>query len=98
MTWDQRSRRRSELPHDWSTIRRDVLERDGYACTVNGPRCTGHANQADHIGDRHNHSRTNLRAACYNCHADRTATQGHAAMRVIRAKAYHPREQHPGHA
>jgi 5-methylcytosine-specific restriction protein A len=96
MTWDRASRRRSELPPDWPIIQRDVLERDGHRCQIRGPRCTGYATEADHIGDKHNHTRTNCRAACHTCHSARTAAQGHQAARTARLTAQHPREPHPG--
>jgi 5-methylcytosine-specific restriction protein A len=96
MPWDQVSRRRSELPADWTIIRRDVLERDAHTCQLRGERCTTTATECDHIGDRHDHSRNNLRAACHPCHAARTAAQGHQTMREQRAVAQHPRERHPG--
>ena len=96
MPWDQASRRRSELPADWPIIRRDVLERDQHTCQLHGPRCTTRATEVDHVGDRHDHGRANLRAACHPCHAERTTAQGHAAARQARAAAQHPRERHPG--
>lgn len=95
MPWDWNSRRRAELPPDWPIIQSDVLDRDGHRCQIKGERCTGRATEVDHIDDRHDHSRANLRAACHNCHADRTAAQGHAAAAAARAKAKHPREEHP---
>jgi hypothetical protein len=33
----------------WQRLRRAVLERDGYACRIEGPRCRGHATTAHHI-------------------------------------------------
>lgn len=96
MPWDNTSRRRTELPTDWPIIRHDILDRDAHTCQIQGPRCTTRATEADHIGDRHDHTRANLRAACQPCHADRTATQGHEAARAIRANGKHPIERHPG--
>lgn len=58
---------------DWPRIRAAVLERDGHACQINGPHCTGHATHADHIipvgqpGGRSELS--NLRAACAACNS-----------------------------
>lgn len=96
MPWDRQSRRRSELPPNWPAIRTFVLERDGHRCRIQGPRCTGHATEVDHVGDRHNHQPRNLRAACHPCHAGRTAEQGHEAMRLIRATGHRKPERHPG--
>lgn len=96
MPWDQRSRRRAELPADWAVIRRDVLARDHYTCQLGLAGCTTRATECDHVGNRHNHSRANLRAACTACHGKRTAEQGQDAMRLQRAKLQHPVERHPG--
>ncbi len=95
MPWDRTSRRRSELPADWPTIRTDVLNRGQHACRIAGPNCTRIATEVDHIGNRHNHSRTNLRAACTTCHSERTTSQRHDAMRALRATARHTDELHP---
>lgn len=95
MPWDNTSRRRTELPTDWPIIRRDVLTRDNHHCQLRSPHCTGYATEVDHIGDKHNHTRDNLRAACHTCHAERTTAQGHTAARAARANAHHPRETHP---
>lgn len=96
MPWDNTSRRRTELPRDWSVIRRDVLNRDHHTCQLAGPHCTTNATEVDHAADRHDHTRTNLRAACHTCHTERTTTQGHQAARQARQAARHPTEQHPG--
>lgn len=97
MPWDHTSRRRSQLPANWPAIRRAVLTRDDHTCQIRGPRCAHTATEVDHIGDNLNHDPANLRAACQPCHARRTATQGHDAMRARRATARHPRpRRHPG--
>lgn len=97
MAWSNQPGRQRALPPDWQTIRREVLDRDDRRCQLNGPRCTGLATEVDHIGDNLNHDETNLRAACRTCHAQRSATQGHEAMRARRATAKHPRpRKHPG--
>jgi 5-methylcytosine-specific restriction protein A len=91
MPWDQRSRRRAELPADWPIIRQDVLERDGYRCMMRGPNCTDVATEVNHKS-RFDHGRTNLEAACSTCHAEETSRQGNAAQ-VRRSR---PPEPHPG--
>lgn len=96
MPWDNSPGRHRDLPANWPSIRRAILDRDGHACQLRGPRCTGNATEVDHIGSNLNHDPANLRAACQPCHAQRSATQGHDAMRSRRAKALHPREKHPG--
>jgi 5-methylcytosine-specific restriction enzyme A len=57
--------------HAWTKVRAVVLARDRYVCQINGPRCTKHATQADHIvplaegGARLDPA--NVRAACAPC-------------------------------
>jgi 5-methylcytosine-specific restriction protein A len=92
MPWQRDSRRRAELPRNWQTIRRLVLQRDGYHCTIREPPCTGAATDVDHIGDRHDHRPENLRAACAPCHRLRTARQSHEH----RPSTNRPAERHPG--
>ena len=59
----------------WRNVRAEVLERDGYACRIRLPKCTGMATQVDHIvaivdgGDWYEPS--NLRASCAYCNAAR---------------------------
>lgn len=54
-------------------MRHPILERDGYACQIRGPRCTGTATTVDHIvpliqgGARLDPA--NLRAACLRCNS-----------------------------
>jgi len=93
MPWQARSRRRAELPPNWAAIRTMVLDRDRHTCRIaRADRCTHLATQVDHVGDRHDHTTANLRAACAPCHAWRTAQQGQAARPTRRR----PVEQHPG--
>jgi 5-methylcytosine-specific restriction endonuclease McrA len=55
----------------WRTLRRAVLERDGYACLIRGPRCTGYATTVDHIVPVAEGGEfwapENLRSACGPC-------------------------------
>ena len=98
MAWTNQahSTRAQSLPSDWVRIRKQVLERDHYTCTIQTDRCVATANQADHIGNPHDHSLPNLRAACPPCHATRSAAQGGTAWGQRRAHARRPREAHPG--
>lgn len=76
------STRRTTLPPDWPTIRLPILERDGYRCThidANGNRCTAPATDVHHIGDRNDHSDTNLASLCAPHHATETGREGNAA-------------------
>ena len=68
---------------EWRQLRRWILDRDRGACQIQGPHCTHHATQVDHItpradgGDVYNPA--NLRAACRTCNmwlaAKRTNTK-----------------------
>ncbi|PRX95586.1 HNH endonuclease [Allonocardiopsis opalescens] len=96
MAWDT-STRRAELPTDWySRIRPAILQRDGYACQwrTDGQRCGAHANQVDHIGDRHDHRPENLQALCRWHHARKSSAEGAAARRNPTTRR--PPEAHPG--
>jgi 5-methylcytosine-specific restriction endonuclease McrA len=74
--------------------RRAALERDGWACTLRLPGCTGYATTADHVVERAaggpDH-RDNLRAACVHCNAVRGARFGNAR----RARARRPGPSRP---
>ncbi|WP_425566391.1 HNH endonuclease [Nonomuraea roseoviolacea] len=58
----------SRLPSNWSTIRRRILRRDGYACYV----CGEDATEVDHIDPGDNHDPSNLGAICARCHLAKT--------------------------
>lgn len=97
----QGSTRRASLGREFFRNRAAVLRDAGYQCAIRTPDvCTGHANQADHIGDRLDHRRENLRAACPECHAHRSSQQGgqaSAERRRARVRARtRPVEPHPG--
>jgi len=52
-------------------LRLAVLDRDGWACQIQGPRCTRAATEVDHIVARADggavYDPANLRAACRAC-------------------------------
>lgn len=56
-------------------LRALVFERDGYQCKIQGPRCTGRAEDLDHIVplelDGDPTDLNNLRAACRKCNRGR---------------------------
>lgn len=90
------STRRETLPANWQRLRRVVFRRAGYQCqhvrVDTGMRCKTRANQCDHVGDRDDHSLSNLRALCEYHHQIRSSSQGgqaHAA-RFKRAEKQHP--------
>jgi hypothetical protein len=70
----------------WQRIRKQILERDSHLCQIQGPTCTQHATQVDHITpvaaggawyDPHN-----LRAACANCNNKRSHHQKNEQWRT----------------
>jgi 5-methylcytosine-specific restriction protein A len=96
MGWET-SARRSELPGDWSSIRRGVLESAGYRCTAtmrNGQRCHDKATDVDHIRPGADHRPANLQALCAWHHKRKTAAEAAAAR--VSGNQRHPREKHPG--
>lgn len=94
------SRRRSELPPNWETLRAIVGERAGGRCehTADGQRCTMRGTDCDHINGRHDHSLGNLAWLCHPHHAQKTAREAAAAKASaeVRAKSTRPAERHPG--
>ena len=59
----------------WQRIRRQILERDGYVCRINGPKCTYIATDCDHIVPMSQggaaYDNRNLRASCAPCNLGR---------------------------
>lgn len=58
----------------WQRTRRQVLQRDGYACQIEGPNCTGRATSAHHIRPSSQDPDSffdfnNLVAACTACNS-----------------------------
>ena len=97
----QGSTRRATLGREFFRNRAAVLRDAGHRCQIGYPDiCTGTANQADHVGDRLDHRRENLRAACPECHQHRSSQQGgQAAGRRAQARVAarrRPQEPHPG--
>lgn len=89
------STRRQRLPRDWPTIRRRILERDGWRCQLNYPGCTTAATDVDHITRGDDHRDTNLQAACPTCHAKKSSAEGHQAQGNGPLRRRQP-EPHPG--
>lgn len=90
------STRRLRLPPGWDTIRRQVLNRDGWACTWidDGRRCGQPANHVDHINRGDDHTLTNLRALCEPHHNRKSSAEGNTARRRLTNRR--PPERHPG--
>lgn len=87
------SRRRTQLPPDWQTIRAAVQRRANGQCEAkldNGSRCPDRGTDADHQGDEHDHSLSNLLWSCSWHHDQHTASQGANARATITSKLKHP--------
>jgi 5-methylcytosine-specific restriction endonuclease McrA len=96
---DGSSARRQELPHDWDTIRKRVLDRDNHQCQhrrSSGRICGQPANQVDHWRDRDDHRDEALWALCRWHHTQKTQQESADARRQILAKTRHPIERPPG--
>lgn len=85
------ARRSAPLPRDWPSIRRAVLERDGWRCY----RCGAAADEVDHVVPAYlggTDDPSNLAAICRRCHAQKTGREARAAQPSRRR----PPEPHPG--
>lgn len=86
------STRSQQLPSGWhSKIRPRILKRDGHACQIRLPGCTGTATEVDHIRDPLDHDPANLQAACTHCNARKNIL-----TRPKRPTMRRQPEQHPG--
>lgn len=72
----------------WPKVSRAVLERDGYVCQINGPKCTKVATEADHIVPPDEggapFDADNARASCAPCNRARGASRMHAMAKLNR--------------
>lgn len=94
--WSTISRRRAQLPSNWRTLRRAVLERDGWRCTwlTAGRRCRNVATEVDHLVPS-DHRMHMLRSLCPGHHKLVTQRQSAEAQgRTIMGR--HPADPHPG--
>jgi len=94
------STRKARLPHNWATIRKQILTRDKHRCqwpTRQGI-CGAPANQVDHKERGDNHAPENLQALCTPHHQQKTGQEGGTAPRrnTIRKRTKRPQEPHPG--
>lgn len=96
------SDRRQRLPPDWDRIQRRILRNAKHACQVKlgpGRVCGRHATQVDHIRPGDDHSDSNLRAICAECHGKKSSAEGNEAMRKRRSEIsqrFRRTERHPG--
>jgi 5-methylcytosine-specific restriction endonuclease McrA len=93
--WDS-SRRRLELPANWSRLRRQVLREAEGRCEIRLAGCVGEASEVDHIRRGDDHSRSNLRAVCRRCHALKSSAEGNARLAELRRLRRRPEGRHPG--
>lgn len=88
------SYRSRPLPQGWPRLRARILRRDNHHCQINGPGCTTHATEVDHIipaARGGNDQPNNLQATCQHCHQAKTVAENPATTPRAR-----PPEQHPG--
>lgn len=95
MSWNT-SDRKKRLPDNWSTLRLQILRRDGWKCQIRYDGCSGAATDVDHIRRGDDHRLTNLRAACARCHARKSSLEGHAARAARKKLTRRPKGRHPG--
>lgn len=82
------SRRISELPSNWYSIRKYILKRDKYKCQS----CGSIATDVDHIFSDTDHSYENLQSLCKDCHNSKT---GRYARHTQIRRLYRDKEVHP---
>lgn len=93
------STRRSELPRDWKQRAARVRKRDGFQCTEsdeNGRRCAQPGRDVDHIVPGQDHSYSNLRTLCVDCHKAKTQREAAEGRAKARGRARYGVESHPG--
>lgn len=94
------STRKGRLPRDWYSIRKRILARDNFKCTMieNGQRCNLPASDVDHIVRGDNHDDANLRSLCKGHHHRKSSSEGGSAPRRVSRKysVKRPPEKHPG--
>lgn len=94
------SRRSESVPHNWTSIRQLVMERDNGRCQEfmrDGTQCTDPGTECDHIinvASGGTHSLDNLRMLCKWHHGKKSSAEGNAARKSITEQK--PRERHPG--
>jgi 5-methylcytosine-specific restriction endonuclease McrA len=91
------SRRRQRLPENWHDIRLPVLRDADWICELQLEGvCRGTATDVDHIRRGDDHSRENLRAVCFRCHAKKSSMEGHARKKELSQLRKRRQERHPG--
>ena len=88
-----KSNRKAELGRDFYRARTIVKKRAAGRCEkmiAPGVRCPEVGTECHHVGDRLDHSPSNLAWVCYECHAKETQAQSQAAARLAADKLSHP--------
>lgn len=93
MAWSS-SNRKARLPDDWEVRRRRVIAAAGEVCEYAG--CTRTATDVDHVVPNDDHGFANLQALCGHHHALKSAQEGHARTKELRALTKREPETHPG--
>lgn len=93
MAWSS-SNRRQQLPDDWAVRRRKVIEVAKGVCELAG--CTSPATEVDHVQAGGSDSFANLQALCEHHHSQKSAQEGHARLKELRALTKRKPEEHPG--
>ena len=91
-TTDGQSKRKAELPKNWSALRKVVIKRDRGKCVW----CGEPGNQVDHIERGTDHSLTNLRLLCRACHMRRTGRDGGKSKRNVK-RSHRKTSRHPAY-
>jgi 5-methylcytosine-specific restriction endonuclease McrA len=74
-----------------------ALQDAGFVCELRYEGvCLGTASEVDHIERGDDHSRSNLRAVCFRCHAKKSSAEGVARKRELRELRNRQQERHPG--
>lgn len=104
MPWSD-GNRREELPADWSTLRLQILDRDGHRCVWpwrGAPlarQCRQPATDVDHVKRGDDHRPANLQSLCARHHQEKTARESAEAREETYRKLKHPPPyggKHPG--
>ncbi|QKT09216.1 HNH endonuclease [Gordonia sp. X0973] len=95
MSWST-SHRKDRLPDGWSSLRLDILRRDGWKCQLRYRGCVSAATEVDHRNRGDDHRPENLQAACARCHATKSSREGAEQRARMRALRRRPRGRHPG--
>ena len=91
------SDRKNRLPHNWSTLRNQVLHRDNHQCQAilnDGTQCVAQGTDVDHIEPGDNHDLTNLQLLCRWHHNKKSSAEGNRNR--PRYREQRPSEKHPG--